>query len=402
MVWGFFWHRLPGCLAASSRNVTDARLPSVLQSVGDAERVELDAPLGQNRSCTISVANDSSRASPVGKGMNFRVLHEFPSAEIERAWRDCLTRVDMPSHYDAPEYFLEPLRVGNRAFAVLALDDNRVRGVLTGFHRDGHVISGLPSRPQICVDSTQDAGTTLEALAQGLLAEADSSQLVSVYTWSSLKLPPFSEHGFRCRQLLGTVVLDLTRGADTLFKEFSKDRRRNIRYAEKHGVEVSEATTDQDIVDAYAVYSTWRGTERKKVQGDWSFEAFEKTVRLRNNRRLFLARSSGRVVAINIFRFFPGGLFESAANSSLDEFMHLKPNDLLQWKGIEWACRQGLRRHSLGGAHSFLKRFGGTVVPILRYRLDRTWLRRHDLREGVQDMGRRIARKLPIFRQKGS
>jgi len=331
---------------------------------------------------------------PSAQARRFLILHEFPPPDLERAWRECLTRVEVPSHYDSPEYFLDPLRQGTRPFAVLALEDDQVRGVLTGFHLGREVISGLASRPQICVDGTETAAT-LETLAQGLLAEAEDAALVSVYTWSSLELVPFSAHGFRRRQLEGSVVLDLTRGADALFKEFSKDRRRNIRYAEKHGVEVREATTDQDIVDAHRVYSAWRGTERKEVHGDWSFESFEKTMRVRSNRRLFLATFEGQVIAINIFRFFPGGLYESAANSSLDEFMNLKPNDLLQWKGIQWACAQGLRRHSLGGTHEFLLRFGGTVVPILRYRLDRTLFRRHDLKESLGDSARSLLRSAP-------
>jgi hypothetical protein len=91
-------------------------------------------------------------------------------------------------------------------------------------------------------------------------------------------------------------------------------------------------------------------------------------------------------------------LFESAANCSLDEYLHLKPNDLLQWKGIEWACANGLRRHSLGGAHSFLLRFGGEVVPVVRYRKDRTLLRKHDLREMMEDTARK--RISPVMRKK--
>jgi Acetyltransferase (GNAT) domain len=332
--------------------------------------------------------------------MTFQILHHFPPTDIERAWRDYLTRVDVPSHYDAPEYFLDPLRMGDQPFAVLALEDGRVTGSLTGFHLGKHVTAGLPSRPQICVDPSRGVATTLESLVQGLLHEARSASLVSVYTWSSLELPAFAAHGFWCRLLEGNVVLDLTRGPDALFKEFTKDRRRNIRVAEKNGVEVQEASTNQDIADAYAVYSAWRKTNRKQVYGDWSFDAFATTCRLTANRRLFLARASGKVIAMNIFRFFPGGLFESAANSSLDEYIHLKPNDLLQWKGIEWACRQGLRRHSLGGAHPFVLRFGGTVVPILRYRLDRTWLQRHDLREKAQDIGRDLFRKVRSLSQR--
>jgi|SRR5258708_8329190 Acetyltransferase (GNAT) domain len=324
--------------------------------------------------------------------MSFEILHEFPSPETERVWREFLTRAEVPSHYDSPEFFLDPFHT--RPFAVLARKDGQVRGVLTGSHQGRTVVSGLPSRPQILVEST-DTPATLDSLAQGLLAEGRNSDLITIYTWSWRDLPPFADRRFRRRQLLGNVVLDLTRGADALFKDFTKDRRRNIRYAEKNGVEVREAATQQDIIDAHAVYTAWRGTERKKVKGDWSFESFEAAVRLKNNRRLFLATFEGEIIAINIFRFFPGGLFESAANSSLDEFIHLKPNDLLQWRGIQWACAQGLRRHSLGGAHQFLLRFGGPVVPIFRYRLDRTLLRRHDLREGVEDSARSLLRRAP-------
>jgi len=336
------------------------------------------------------------------QAVSFKILREFPSPELEKAWRDYLARAEFPSHYEAPEYFLEPLWPGKPRFAVLALERDRVTGVLTGLHAGKHVMCGLPARPQISVDPAADTAATREALAQGLLVEASSAELVSVYTWSYLKLPAFSAHGFQCRELQGNVVLDLTLGADALFKQFAKDRRRNIRFAEKNGVEISEVTTAQDIADSYAVYSVWRETERKTIHNrKVSFETFEKAARLRGNRLRLLARVAGKPVAINSFRFFAGGLFESSANSSLDEFMHLKPNDLLQWRGIEWACRHGLRRHSLGGSHQFLLRFGGTVVPILHYRLDRTWLRRHDLRDTVKEVGSRIARKLPPSVGKG-
>lgn len=327
--------------------------------------------------------------------MDFTILRDFPTPDVERAWRDCLTRVDCPSHYDAPEYFLVPLWIGKNPFAVLATDQGKVTGVLTGLHSKNQVTSGLASRPQICVDPTEDIHATLETLLRGLLAESGSAELVTVFTWKFLELPAFQTQGFRSRELEGNVVLDLTLGPEELFKQFAKDRRRNIRFAEKNGVEISLATTKEDIAAAYEVYMAWRRTDRKVVKGEQgSFESFEKSTTLAN-RKMFVARVDGKVVAMNIFRFFPGGLFESAANSSLDEFLHLKPNELMQWRGIEWACANGMRRHSLGGSHQFLRRFGGTVVPILRYRLDRSWLHRHDLRETVLGLGRETVQKMP-------
>jgi len=327
--------------------------------------------------------------------VDFQILHEYPTHQLERGWLDFLTHAEYPSHYNAPAYFLVPHWVGKQPFAVLAQNQGRIAGVLTGLHSKNEVSCGLVSRPQICVDPHLDASATLDALARGLLSECDSEDLATVFTWESLPLAAFERHGFRARPLEGNVVLDLTLGADALFAQFSKDRRRNIRFAEKNGVEVSLATTKEDLAQAFEVYAAWRKTERKVVAGEKaSFEVFEKAAQL-ENRRMFLARVQGRPIAINVFRFFPGGLFESASNSSLDEFLHLKPNELLQWRGIQWACEQGLRRHSLGGAHQFLRRFGGTVVPVLRYRLDRTWLRRHELRETVLDLSRETIQKMP-------
>jgi Acetyltransferase (GNAT) domain len=326
--------------------------------------------------------------------MDFLVLHEFPSSDVEKSWRDFLARAEFPAHYDSPEYFLVPLWEGRSPFAVLALEGSCVRGVLTGIH-DGNAVScGVASRPQICVDPNADQPQVLQTLAKGLLNEASSAELVTVFSWKTLPLPAFADYGFRPRELQGSVVLNLTLGPDELFKQFPKDRRRNIRFAEKNGIEVSLAT-EQDLPNAFAVHNAWHHTERKVVKGDAvSYETFVRSSKLAN-RRMFVARVEGKIVAINIFRFCPKGLFESAANNSLDEYLHLKPNDLLQWRGIEWACSQGLRRHSLGGAHPFLRRFGGTVIPIVRYRLDRTALHRHDLRERVADMSRDALRRMP-------
>jgi hypothetical protein len=334
--------------------------------------------------------------------MRYEILHKFPDVSIESAWRDLLGRIEVPSHYDAPEYFLEPHWTGKKPFAILALEDNHAVAILTGIHDGEQVVSGLPSRPQISVDPKADTAVALETVRQGLLKESGKSKLLTVYSWPALELSAFASRGFRRRQLQGNVVLDLTQGANALFQQFSKDRRRNIRYAEKHGITVYLATNREHFLRAYEVYLAWHDSERKALTGvRRTFENFEAAQLLTRNRRLFLAELQGKVIAINMFRFYERGLFESAANYSFEEFLHLKPNDLLQWKGIEWACAQGLRRHSLGGAHPFLTRFGGTVVPIIRYRMDRTLLRQHDLREAVEHIARtRLQQMSPGVQEK--
>lgn len=318
------------------------------------------------------------------------ILNDYPPPELETSWRDCLACADFPSHYSSPEFFREPFFVGKRPFAILALQGSRVGGVLCGMHDGNQVISGLVPRPQICIDTTVDQTATADALAQGLLAEAGSAKLITLYTWSPGQ--PFLCYKFRCRQEEGVVMLDLREGPETLFKQFSSMRRTNIRKAIRKGVEVFQASTEDQFMAYYEIYRSW--CQRKGIY-PLPYSVIAEALRLKGNRQLFLARFSGKIVAGIILRYYPGGLLEYAANSSLKEFLFLKPNDLLHWRAIEWASSAGFTRYSLGGAHLFLRHFGGTIVPSYRYRLDRTWLRSHNLREAVIETGRRVLRILP-------
>lgn len=324
----------------------------------------------------------------------FTIVREFPPSELETAWRECLARVDLPSHYNAPEYFHTPLWKGKRPFAILARQNGKVTGILTGIHDGKNLICGVQSRPQICFDSTSDRNSTEQSLAQGLFAEADGESLITVYSWTLLE--SFRRLGFRHRQLEGNVVLDLTVGAERLFNNLQRNRRRDVRLAIRNGVEVSEASNREDLLEYYEVYLRWLKTERKKIV--WRFQSREEFMQVRaltENSRLFVARYQGKIVAGIIVRFCPGGLVEYASNCSLDEFMRLLPNDLLVWKMIEWACSNGFQQLSMGGAHRFLRKWGGNITPIHRYRLDRTLLRHHDLREAARDFGRKSIGRMP-------
>jgi hypothetical protein len=333
-----------------------------------------------------------------GTQTGYTILHEFPPLELELAWRDCLDRVECPAHYNAPEYFRETSLASERRFAVLAMEQGRVAGVLTGGYEGSHVTCGYTSRPQVCVDERRDQcgrESALSAFARGLLAEARGAELVSVYSWHPLAA--LEVQGFRCRMAEGTVVLDLTQGPEELFRQLNKKRRNCIRAAQRNTeMEIIEPASQRDIDAFYGVYSAWYNGSRKKIDGEkLPAEVFRQRFALSDNFRIFLARLSGQVIAGITLRFFPGGLVEYANNSSLEEHLWMRPNDLLLWRAIEWACAEGFERFSLGGAHRFLREFGGTLTPIYRYRRDQTRWRQHDLRERIADHGRQTLRTMP-------
>ena len=53
--------------------------------------------------------------------MDFTVIHEFPPLELENAWRSFLAHAHLPTHYTAPEFFLEKYLAHFHPFAVLAI-----------------------------------------------------------------------------------------------------------------------------------------------------------------------------------------------------------------------------------------------------------------------------------------
>src|ERR1700682_5679099 len=123
---------------------------------------------------------------------DFLILHQFPEPDLARRWRDCLDHVEFPAHYNAPEFFLEPFWKTTRPFAVLAIERGLINAVLTGCCDGNQVVSGVASRPQICVADRASGEGTLDALARGLLKEAGSAPLVTVYSWSQTPLEAFS------------------------------------------------------------------------------------------------------------------------------------------------------------------------------------------------------------------
>lgn len=318
------------------------------------------------------------------------ILHSYPDdVSVERWWRKFLARADFAAHYVSPDYFREPFVRDKRPFVILAWQDERVVAALSGIHEEEQLICGLVSRPQICFDKTVDLAAAADALVAGLLMEAGSEKLITFYSW--VRLDTLSKHGYRGQQEEGVVMLDLTKGPGELFKQFAETRRTNIRKSTRRGLEIVIAGTRDEFRTYYDIYADW--CRRKKIAPN-SFEVLEEAFSL-PNRRLFLARYEGKTIAATVIRLYPSAMIEYAANSSLEEYLKLKPNDLLQWRVVEWACAEGYQRYSLGGAHLFLLKMGGHIAPVYRYRVDRTWLHRHELKEALGKSGRNIFNALP-------
>jgi hypothetical protein len=312
---------------------------------------------------------------------SFEIVRDSPPAGLDQAWRKCLEDVDSATHYTTPEYFHEPFFRGKQPFAVLSLIGQDVVAVCTGIHDGRWLRCGLSERPQVAIARGADLNAVAAGLAAGLREESRSSKLVDVFSWS--QLDRMTHWGFNERQEQGAIVLDLSLGADALFRSFSQTRRTDIRNAIRAGVTVYLAASSADVSEAYDVYTEWAA---RKGLSPVPRGSYVEAVALSSNRRLFIARHQGKMVANLVVRFAPGGMMEAAAIVALEEQFYLHPNDLLHFRAIEWACGQELRVYSLGASHLFARRFGGSLVPTYRYRLDRTFLKHHAIRDAASGL----------------
>jgi Acetyltransferase (GNAT) domain len=309
----------------------------------------------------------------------FALLHHLPEQRLRGEWLACISDSDFPTHYSAPEFFCEPMLRNRQPFAVLSVIDGKVTGALTGVHDGSHVQSGLSVRPQIALSRRADRARAMAALIDGLLTEAKNAELVDLFLWSDTGL---IDPRFRRRRYEGVVMLDLCKGPEALFRKLSENKRRNIKRAIKSGVSVAPAQNREDIAAYYNICLDW--SRRKQLPAPAEDE-FHQMMALKNNRLLLLARHKGKVIAGVVIRFFPQGVMEYAANSSLQNALHLRPNDLLHWRAIEWGCGEGMRHYSLGGAHLFLRKFGGEIVPTTRHRVDLSIFRRFAIGDWIAD-----------------
>jgi hypothetical protein len=321
---------------------------------------------------------------------SFVILDRQPDGVLDTKWRACLAASEFPTHYTAPEYFLEPSLRCKRPFAVLSFAGEDVTGVLTGVHEGDRVQSGISVRPQIAFSRTAERAGTMGNLVTGLLSEASVGKLVDLFVWSDMAA--LVGQRFRQRLCEGVVLLDLSSGPEVLFRKFSDNKRTNIKKAIRYGVSVAAATGREELSAYYSVCIDWCHRKGLPIITE---EEFQQTFELTDNRILFLARHQGQIIAGVVIRFFPNGVMEYAANASLECALRLRPNDLLHWRAIEWGCQQGMTAYSLGGTHLFLRKFGGEILPTTRCRLDLSMFRRYAIGDWLSDQARRTRPLMP-------
>lgn len=324
----------------------------------------------------------------------FQVVTATPGENLCKRWNEFLANTEYATHYVTPDFFVDPFAGRGERFAVLAMNDARIDGVATGVKVGRKIISGMEVRPQTAFRNGIDRKPAAKVLINGISEFAGTStELVTFHSWEPID--ELDRDGYQhevAKDAGQVVVLDLSKGADALFKDFSERRRTDLRKTMRQGLlYVKQLETEAELAELYEIHKVWNA--QKGITPD-EFESFRRILGSKY-RTVFIALNDDKIVAGTFLRFCEGGVVEYAANNSLGNYQRLRPNELLGWRAIEWACSAGFRKFSLGASHTFLARFGGELVASHRYQLDRTLFKRHRTRERAQRIAVKAYQSLP-------
>lgn len=213
-----------------------------------------------------------------------------------------------------------------------------------------------------------------EKIAQRLISECQEVAQELDVDFIEIRSPDrryfeaFKEQGFVKRDEYLTFILPLDRKIEELWKGIGDKNRNMVRKAEKSGVQVIEAKSKADLENFYRLYLK---TMKKLGSPPQPFKFFERMWDLFYPQSLLmpLAKYEEIYIAGGLF-FLHSGIIHHAYSCSLEEYLRLAPNDLIQWHIIEWGNKNGFgcldfgRSREDAGNVLFKKRWGGDLVRM--------------------------------------
>lgn len=142
-------------------------------------------------------------------------------------------------------------------------------------------------------------------------------------------------------------ILDLQPGEDALKKSFRESTRRNIRHAEKAGVEVTISHGRNALKSFYALHCLTRRRHGLPPQPWTFFETIQDHIIAAEKGFVALAAYAGKIVAGAVYFIFKNrALFKFGASDRTHQ--NLRANNLVMWEAVRRLCSKGFKTLHFG------------------------------------------------------
>ncbi|MHA1225638.1 MAG: lipid II:glycine glycyltransferase FemX [Candidatus Hodarchaeales archaeon] len=143
-----------------------------------------------------------------------------------------------------------------------------------------------------------------------------------------------------------SYIINFGDGIDDLWKNIAHNKRRNIRKAMKKEVEIYPS---QDYKDLNRFYSMLEAAKERSEFSALPFSWYNACWDIYPSElsRIFFARWRNKVVS-GVFTIAHGDTIYSMGAGSYKEGWKARPNDIIHWKVMEWACENGYKKYNMG------------------------------------------------------
>ncbi|MBI1178641.1 GNAT family N-acetyltransferase [bacterium] len=166
------------------------------------------------------------------------------------------------------------------------------------------------------------------------------------WTWVDFRLP---ENVLALEPSLTFLhhQLDLTGGPEALFGALSSAARRNIRTAERHGLQLDHLTGREGARTYYQLHCLTRQRHGLPPQPRAFFDYLGDACLLGDSGFVAVARHEGQPVAAALFLRDGANAFYKYGASD-HRCQHLRANNLVMWSAITKLCHEGVRQLDFG------------------------------------------------------
>ena len=153
--------------------------------------------------------------------------------------------------------------------------------------------------------------------------------------------------GYALVKNFNTYKVKLSKNVEELWRNIEHNKRRNIKKAERQGVKVIKGSSYDHLTSFYEMLKITEKRAGFKSHSYNFFSSFLKIFGADDKVKIFLAEKDGRLIA-GVFVVVYADTAYALAAGSYEEAWHFRPNDILHWKAMEWACNNGLMYYHLG------------------------------------------------------
>jgi len=142
-------------------------------------------------------------------------------------------------------------------------------------------------------------------------------------------------------------VVNLKEGVQRLWMNIHHNKRRNIKKALEEGVEIVQSHRNEDLTTFYSLLEASAKRRGFNPYPHSMFETIWKTYKPELSK-VFLAHWKGKTVS-GVFVVIHGKTVYALGAGSFATGWGARPNDLLHWKVMEWASKNGYFQYNMGG-----------------------------------------------------